>query len=78
MAQLPPAPVGQFVDFLALLGALLFWVAQISDVALRRFARPAVKAAWLLAVVLLPFVGAVVYQGVGKRRGRLSDDGGAP
>ena len=75
LAQIPPAPAGQFVDFLLLLAAFLFWVSQIADASVRRFPQRGVKAAWLLAVVLLPFVGAVVYQGVGKRRGRLSDEG---
>ncbi len=75
IAQIPPAPAGEFVGFLLILGVFLFWMAQISDAMLRRFPQPGVKAAWLLAVILLPLVGAVVYQGVGKKRGTLPDDG---
>lgn len=56
-------------------GAFLFWVAQVSDAALRRFPQPGVKAAWLLLVLLLPVLGAVVYQGLGNRRGKLPEEG---
>jgi len=79
MQQMPPALFGSFAAIaiawiLAAVigfGAFIFWIAEIVDVLRRQFREPTEKIVWLIVVLLLHFIGAVIYYFVGKKQGYL-------
>jgi Phospholipase_D-nuclease N-terminal len=53
------------------LAAKIFWIIMIIDVARREFPEQNTKLVWLLVVIFGSFIGALVYNFVGKPQGRL-------
>ena len=49
----------------------IFWIAEIVDVLKRDFYEPNNKIVWVLVVILLHFLGSVIYYFVGKHQGTL-------
>ena len=50
-----------FAGFLISLLLVVFWVWMLVDCAQRKFRKDWEKAAWILAIVFLTWVGALVY-----------------
>ena len=59
-----------FLFFAIAIAATVFWIVMIVDCAKREFDSEGEKVAWILVVVLVGFVGAIIYYFVGKRRGK--------
>ena len=59
--------------FVAAVGiaATVFWILEIVDVTRRQFTDPTTKLVWLLVIVLMHFLGAIVYYFAGKPQGWL-------
>jgi hypothetical protein len=51
----------------AFIGAMVFWIMMIVDVAKRQFPKPDDKTLWVLVVVLAGIVGAIIYYVIIKR-----------
>jgi hypothetical protein len=51
--------------------AFVFWVIQLVDAIRRRFVDPNMKIVWILVIVLLNWIGALIYYFVGKSQGDL-------
>ena len=59
------------VGFVVFVLPTVFWIAEIVDVLKRDFYEPNNKIVWVLVVILLHFLGSVIYYFVGKRQGTL-------
>jgi hypothetical protein len=57
-----------FFGFLISLFALVFWVWCIIDIVKGEFKSDTDKIVWLLLVILLPFIGSVLYVTLGRRQ----------
>ncbi len=59
--------------FFALVGiaTTVFWIIEIVDVARRQFTDSTTKLVWLLVVILLHFLGSIIYYFAGKSQGWL-------
>lgn len=57
------------IGFLLLL--FVIWITALVDVTRRKFDDPSTKVVWALVVVLLHFIGAVIYFAFGRKQGRL-------
>lgn len=55
------------VSELLLIAVAAFWIWTIVDVARSRFESPNQKIVWLLVVILLGFIGAIIYHLFGRR-----------
>jgi len=59
------------IGFLIFVLPTVFWIMEIVDVLKRDFYEPNNKIVWVLVVILLHFLGSVIYYFVGKRQGTL-------
>ena len=53
---------------------LLVWIGAIIDIVKSDFRDPNEKIIWILLVILLPFIGTIIYMIVGTRN-KITSDG---
>lgn len=63
-----------FVWILAIVG-FVFWIWALIDVIRRQFTNPSDKTLWIILVVILGYLGAILYLIIGRKKGTIPSGG---
>lgn len=65
-----------FAFFSMIIGLLctLFWIWCIIDIVTGEFKKDTERILWLLIVILLPFIGSLLYVTIGRKQRLYSND----
>ena len=69
--------IGMLIFWILFVGVgLIIWIWALVDVIKRQFQNPNDKTLWIILVILLGWLGAIIYLIVGRKKGNMPGQGG--